>query len=117
VEKTLSKQERIQYQKEWESLAHSKDVLRVWQNGRVTSVPEDYYDSFILKTIEQMHQKQESIDFIRAGRVIGGILPQLDEIVGDVYFEYRLRHLIYNGFLELKGIPKSMRHYSVKLRV
>jgi hypothetical protein len=36
--------------------------------------------------------------------------------VGDAYLEYRLRHLIYNGILELKGIPKSMRHYSVKLR-
>jgi hypothetical protein len=117
VEKTLSQQERIQYQKEWESLAQSKDVLRVWQKGRVTSVPEDYYDSFILKTIEQTHQKQESMDFIRAGRVVGEILHQIDEIVGDVYFEYRLRHLIYNGVLELKGIPKSMRHYSVKLRV
>ncbi|MBT2697541.1 hypothetical protein J7E79_08970 [Bacillus sp. ISL-40] len=27
-----------------------------------------------------------------------------------------MRHLIYSGFLELKGIPRSMRHYSVKLR-
>ncbi|WHY67808.1 DUF3658 domain-containing protein [Neobacillus sp. SuZ13] len=32
------------------------------------------------------------------------------------YIEYRIRYLIYKGFLELKGIPRSMRHYRVKLR-
>lgn len=80
-------------------------------------MPEDYYDSFILKTIGKMHQKHENIDFIRAGRLIGEILHQMDEIVGDVYFEYRLRDLIYSGVLELKGIPKSMRQYSVKQRL
>ncbi|WP_238323482.1 DUF3658 domain-containing protein [Planococcus antarcticus] len=29
--------------------------------------------------------------------------------------EYRIRYLVYNGTFEIKGIPKSMRHYRVKL--
>jgi hypothetical protein len=114
--KPLSQQERIHFQQEWEALAQKKDVLRLWQNGRIASVPEDYYDSLIIETMKEMHLKQESKEFIRAGRVIGEILSQMNEVVGDAYLEYRLRHLIYNGILELKGIPKSMRHYSVKLR-
>ncbi|MFJ5714483.1 DUF1835 domain-containing protein [Neobacillus sp. NPDC093127] len=111
----LSHGERIQFQREWEVLAQSKGVLRLWQNGAVTEVPEQYYDSLIINTIEQLHCDQEGKDFIRTGRVIGEILHQMDESVGDSYLEYRIRHLVYSGVLELKGIPKSMRHYSVKL--
>ncbi|MEH7333004.1 DUF1835 domain-containing protein [Neobacillus drentensis] len=114
--KPLSNEERVQFQEEWEQLSQTKEVLRLWQNGRITSVPEDYFDGFIIQTIEQLHQQQEPKEFIRAGEVIGEILGQLDELVSDCFFEYRIRHLIYNGVLELKGIPKSMRHYRVKLR-
>ncbi len=32
------------------------------------------------------------------------------------FLEYRIRYLVYSGGFELKGIPKSMHHYSVKLR-
>ncbi|WHY87188.1 DUF1835 domain-containing protein [Neobacillus novalis] len=112
----LSQEERIQFQREWEVLAESKGVLRLWQNGAVTEVPEQYYDLLIINTIEQLHREQEAKDFIRTGRVIGEILHHMYESVGDSYLEYRIRHLVYSGVLELKGIPKSMRHYSVKLR-
>ncbi|MEH7481357.1 DUF1835 domain-containing protein [Neobacillus drentensis] len=112
----LSYQDRIQLQREWEDLAQSKDVLRLWKNGRVTSVTEDYFDDLILKTIDHLHKEPQNKDFIRTGKVIAETMHQMDELVGDFYIEYRIRHLIYSGFLELKGIPRSMRHYSVKLR-
>ncbi|WP_066250756.1 DUF1835 domain-containing protein [Neobacillus drentensis] len=112
----LSYQERIQLQREWEDLAQTKDVLRLWKNGRVTNVTEDYFDALILKTIDHLHKEQQTKDFIRTGKVIGETMHQMDEMVGDWYLEYRIRHLIYNGFLELKGVPRSMRHYRVKLR-
>ena len=63
-----------------------------------------------------MHNKQESKDFIKAARVIGEILGHMDEMISDSFLEFRIRHLVYHGVFELKGIPKSMRHYSVKLR-
>ncbi|ULT59810.1 DUF3658 domain-containing protein [Neobacillus drentensis] len=37
-------------------------------------------------------------------------------MINAFFLEYRIRYLIYSRFLELKGIPKSMRHYSVKPR-
>jgi hypothetical protein len=40
----------------------------------------------------------------------------MEVLASDSFLEYRIRHLVYTGVLELKGIPKSMRHYSVKLR-
>ena len=111
----IAYQKRIQLQREWEELAQSKDVLRLWKDGRVTGVPEDYYDALILKTIDHLHAEQGTNDFIKTGEVIGTAMQDMDEMVGDFYLEYRIRHLLYNGALELKGIPRSMRHYGVKL--
>lgn len=111
----LSFQERIQFQREWEGLAQTKEVLRLWKNERITNVPEDYFDALILKTIDHLHKEQQNKDFIKTVKVVGETIHQMDELVGDSYLEYRIRYLIYTGFLELKGIPRSMRHYSVKL--
>lgn len=114
--KPLSYEERIQFQNEWESLAQSKELLRLWQNKRVDGVTEQYFDSQILKIIEKLHNEQENKDFIKAGIVIGETLNQIEELVSDSFIEFRIRYLIYSGMLELKGVPKSMRHYSVKIR-
>jgi hypothetical protein len=112
----LTREERIQLQREWEVLGQSKETLRLWNNGKIISVPEDYFDGLIKETIADLQNQQGTKDFIRTGRVIGETIHQMEEMVGDCYLEYRIRHLIYNGVLELKGIPRSMRHYSIKLR-
>ena len=112
----ISKQERIQLQEEWNSLAQTKEVLRLWMKDGIRGVKENHFDPLIINTIEMLHCKQEKKDFIKAGMVIGEILSETNELINAFFLEYRIRHLIYSGLLELKGIPKSMRHYSVKLR-
>jgi hypothetical protein len=114
--KPLSDEERIQFQREWEALSQTKDVLRLWINDETIGVQESHFDPLIIKTIENLHNKLGNKDFIKAGRVIEELFIQMDEFVDVFYLEYRIRHLIYSGVLELKGIPKSMRHYSVKIR-
>ncbi|WP_462408595.1 DUF1835 domain-containing protein [Neobacillus sp. Marseille-QA0830] len=111
--KPLSDEEKRQYQEEWRELAEGKQVLRIWKDNRIISVSEDYYDSLILDTIKNLQQQN---DFILTARVVGATLGQMQEPVSDSYLEYRIRHLVYNQQLELKGIPKSMRHYSVRQR-
>ncbi|WP_422698388.1 DUF3658 domain-containing protein [Desulfofarcimen acetoxidans] len=44
------------------------------------------------------------------------MLAHLRQYIGDLFLEYRIRHLIYNGVFQIKGIPKAMRYYSVKLQ-
>jgi hypothetical protein len=113
--KPLSDQERKQFQAEWEVLSETTEVLRVWENGKIIGVPEHHFDKLIISTIERLHTNQEVKDFIKAGTLNSEILTHGDEY--DPYFlEYRIRTLIYNGVFELKGIPKSMRHYRIKLR-
>ena len=106
----------MNFQREWKILAQSKAILRIWQAGRIENVSEDYFDTLILDTIRRMQSEYEHKEFIRAGNLIGEIICELDGVVSDSFLEYRIRHLIYNGFLELKGVPRSMRHYSVRLR-
>ncbi|ALC84134.1 hypothetical protein AM592_06810 [Bacillus gobiensis] len=114
--KPLSDNKRIKFHKEWEKQSQTKEVLRLWINDEIKGAPKHYYDPLIIETIEKLHHKQGTKDFVKTGRVIGEILTQMDSYIDQFFLEYRIRHLIYSGILELKGIPKSMRHYSVKLR-
>lgn len=114
--KSLTEKERLQFQREWEELAGTKDVLRLWEGDEIKRVPADHYDPLILEVIEKLHSEQETKDFIHTGSVIGEVLVDMDAYIDFYFLEYRIRHLVYSGALELKGIPKSVRHYRVKLR-
>jgi len=114
--KPLTVQERRTFQKEWKHLSQTRNVLRRWVNGEIISVSEDYFDALIINTIAKLHKEQTMKDFIKTGTVIADLISQMDECPNLFYLEYRIRFLVYNGALALKGIPKSMRHYSVKLR-
>ncbi|MFP3919162.1 DUF1835 domain-containing protein [Lysinibacillus telephonicus] len=111
----LTVEERIRFHKEWKSLSKSKDVLRLFIEGEIREVPENYFDSIILETIDNLHKKQGSKEFLKTGDVIVEIITKMDEMVNLYFLEYRIRYLIYSGALELQGIPKSIRHYRVKL--
>ncbi len=110
----LSFDTRKLLEEEWVSLANHHSVLRIWDGERILNVDENYYDSYLLKTIERLHTDRSNHDFIKAARVIGEALGHCDQYVGDSYFEYRLRQLIYNQSLEIKGVPRAMRYYSVR---
>jgi len=114
--KPLTTEDRLIYQNEWETLSQTNDVLRLWINSEIKEVPEKYFDSLILETIERLHNEQVMKDFIKTGTVIAELLPLMDEFPSVFFLECRIRFLVYSGALALKGIPKSMRHYSVKLR-
>ncbi|WP_431026834.1 DUF1835 domain-containing protein [Lysinibacillus sp. LZ02] len=112
----LCKEKRIQLHTEWEKLTQTKEVLRFWIDGEIHGVPEHHIDSFIIEVIEKLHSKQERKEFIQTSIVIVELMEQMKGNIDLFCFEYRIRHLIYRGLLELKGIPKSMRHYSIRLR-
>lgn len=107
--KPLSAEARLSYQKEWKALSQTKDVLRLWEDKEIKSVPKDHYDPLILETV------RAQTDFIGAGEVIGKAMER-DEAANAFFLEYRIRHLVHSGRLEMKGVPKSMRHYRVRIR-
>ncbi|MGI2292987.1 DUF1835 domain-containing protein [Paenibacillus sp. GXUN7292] len=99
---------------EWLSLANSDEVLRVWDGEKVLNVAADYLDEYLLETVEKLHAYKSSRDFIKAARVIGEAYGHSEQCISDGYYEYRLRQLIYDGLLEIKGVPRAMRYYSVR---
>ena len=110
----LQFEECRQFHKEWEQLSDTNDVLRLWKDNKIIGLREDHFDSLILESIERLHIQHGTRVFIKVGVIIGKIYEH--HCIDIFFLEYRIRYLIYNGLLELKGIPKSMRHYSVKSR-
>ena len=114
--KFFTDHDREDLEKDWLSLSESQETLRIWRNGKIQSVPEDYYDEFIIKRAKKLHSKQKIKDFMKSARLIGEVLGHLDQYVGDDFLEYRLKKLIKEGVFESEGSLEAMRFYSVKLK-
>jgi len=112
----LTRETRDQLEREWLTLAEQQEVLRVWNDNKLVGVDEHYFDTYLFETVEQLLSDKPKGEFIKAARVVGQALGYCEQYVGDQYFEFRLRELIYAGKLEIKGIPKAMRFYSVRLK-
>ncbi|MCM3571079.1 DUF1835 domain-containing protein [Neobacillus mesonae] len=111
----LTWEERNRFAEEWTILSKSKEVLRKWIKQQIEAVSEDYYDQLIIDAARKWHRKKGKMEFMKAARLIGEVLGQMEGNVSDAFLEYRVRSLIYNRIFEIKGIPKTMRHYSVRL--
>ncbi|AMA74174.1 DUF1835 domain-containing protein [Aneurinibacillus thermoaerophilus] len=112
----LTIQNRDRLVEEWLRLADTREVLRIWKNGCVESVTEEWCDSYIIQAAQKFHNKQKQKNFMKAARVIGEALGSLEQYVGDEFLEYRLRMLISQNVFEAIGSLEAMRYYSVRLQ-
>ncbi|MGG4555517.1 DUF1835 domain-containing protein [Paenibacillus humicus] len=110
----LSHADLIRLVQEWQAISEQTSTLRIWREGAVLGVPADYYDSYLLDKLDKLKPPAGDHGFVKAARLIGEAIGYCEQYVGDSYFEYRLRELIYNGTLEIKGLPAAMRFYSVR---
>ncbi|MEI0735435.1 DUF3658 domain-containing protein [Paenibacillus sp. JTLBN-2024] len=93
---------RRQLEDKWLKLSGRHETLRLWEDDDLRSVGVDYLDAYLLRTVEELQHRLPEHEFIKAARVIGQAIGMWDDYIGDVFFEYRLRHLIYEGRLEIK---------------
>lgn len=114
--KSLTDHDREDLEKEWMSLSGSHETLRIWRNGRIQGVPENYYDQLIIQGAKYLHRKPNLKGFMKSARLIGHVLGQLKQHVGDSFLEYRLKKLIETGIFESEGSLEAMRFYSVRLK-
>ncbi|MHC8516877.1 DUF1835 domain-containing protein [Sporosarcina sp. ITBMC105] len=112
----LSQHQRRDLENDWLSLSKSEDSLRIWTNGQILSVAEDFYDNLIIERAECLHRKTKLNDFMKSARLIGEVLGHLEQYVGDSFIEFRLKKLIEAGVFEVEGSLKAMRYYSVRLK-
>ncbi|WP_211748232.1 DUF1835 domain-containing protein [Paenibacillus sp. Marseille-Q4541] len=113
----LTNVERDNYEQEWMIYAGTKQVLRLWMDGEINTVEQNHLDEYLLHTVYKLQSRSNPEAFLKAARIIGEAIGYFDEYIGDSFFEYRLRSLIYEGKLEICGIPKAMRYYSVRIKL
>ncbi|TMV17078.1 DUF1835 domain-containing protein [Paenibacillus thermoaerophilus] len=114
--RTCSPEEKRRLADEWLHLSEQPSLLRGWKDSRFLHMEEDAFDSDIIDALRDLQRRKGHDEYIHAARVIGEVLGRLDQYVGDGYLEYRLRTLIYKGVLEIKGVPRAMRYYRVRLK-
>lgn len=114
----LSSGERDKLVQEWLDLTAAGEELqyRIWEAGQLKAVGVDYFDEYLLGKARELQSWRKEGEFMKAARVIGEALGYTEQYVGDEFLEYRLRELIYRGLLEIKGVPKAMRYYSVRVK-
>ncbi|MGO4528947.1 DUF1835 domain-containing protein [Paenibacillus sp. 2TAF8] len=111
----LSFEQRSLMEQEWLDLAAQPGTLRLMRDNVVHSVPEDSLDEFILEQVKKISAERKSGEFINAARIVGEVLGNLHQAVGDSFIEYRVRQLVLEGQLDMEGSPRAMRFYRVRL--
>ncbi len=77
----------------WQELQKENAPLRAYINGKLQSVPEDFYDWFIRKEIGKMS------DEFREAYLIGQILCHYQLGVSDGFLALRIEQMVINGEL------------------
>ncbi|KKI92817.1 hypothetical protein WQ54_07805 [Bacillus sp. SA1-12] len=111
----LSDIDRKHFEKEWLDLSNNAGTLRIWENGEIKVVSEDYYDDFIIEKAKKLIGKKKG--FIMCARLVGEVYGHIFQYIGDGFLEYRVRKLIEKGIFEYEGSLEAMRLYSIKFNV
>ncbi|MCI9625161.1 MAG: DUF1835 domain-containing protein [Clostridia bacterium] len=86
---------RQSYAAHWQTLQTDNAALRAVINGQLVSVPEPFYDDFILREIaSEQEEFQEAM-------VIGRILGKYRLGISDGWIAYRIEEMIRHGILEI----------------
>ena len=101
-EKSLSKEEVRMYATLWSRLVEDNSFLRAVINGKVISVPEDFYDFQIWKWLTNVPMKE--------ARLIGNILGHSQLGVGDWWYARRIEYYIEQG--EILVVEDSENKYA-----
>ncbi|HDR4441402.1 hypothetical protein BK720_06820 [Bacillus thuringiensis serovar brasilensis] len=92
---------------DWEKWAQTKDVLRIILKGKIVAVPEDYYDLSILENTLNEYQN--------ASHIVGDVMGESDQRIGDTYLAYRVYQLIQQGKLSYQGDLGFLRKFEIRL--
>ena len=83
----------------WKQLQQENAPLRVSISGRLVSVMEDFYDSFIIRELE----KEEEV--FHEAKLIGNLLGKYRLGISDVWYGLRIEEMIKAGKLEVHSEP------------
>ena len=88
---------------EWALLRGENGPLRAVVNGRLLSVPEDFYDGFVLEALRAQPE------VFREAQAIGKLLGSLRPGVSDGFAAKRIEALVRRGLLKEVEGPRPGR--------
>ena len=95
----------------WDQLQNENAPLRAMLNGKLQSVSEDIYDSFILREIAAQPEQ------FKMATVIGNVLGKYQLGISDVWIANRIDKMIENDILNIvQDAPKGETSYRRILR-
>lgn len=96
----------------WRQLQRENSPLRVCLNGRLQSVPEDFYDDFLLRELDRLPE-----EFLEAS-LVGNVLGKCQPGIGDGWLALRIEDFCRRGWLEVvtdgPGIRRRLRKCTVE---
>lgn len=107
-ERELSEAEKCMQASLWEDLKEENMPLRAIVNGKLISVPEDFYDHLIVKNIPNG-------EFVMA-RLIGNILCKHQLGVSDGWYALRIKKMIEENKLKVVADKDSSHPYGKILK-
>jgi Protein of unknown function/Domain of unknown function (DUF1835) len=94
----------------FEAIVSRADLLRVFAGDQIVSANSNHFDAYIRSFAKP--------EWERAVRTIGNCMFNRENdkmMIGDAFFEWRLRTLIQAGQLEAQGDLSHLRGYQVRL--
>ncbi|MFJ8456258.1 DUF3658 domain-containing protein [Bacillus paramycoides] len=100
TKKELSHKQVQSLIQDWKKYSETNEVLRILVNGQLTTVSEDYYDVYILGHTSNEYQ--------RTIRIVGKVMGENEQRIGDTYLTFRVHQLIKQGKLNSQGNVMKM---------
>ncbi|MFX3618952.1 MAG: DUF1835 domain-containing protein [Sporolactobacillus sp.] len=108
----LGERQKSQLCEEWLALSADPKQLRIWKNGKIRPVDEDYFDPQILVAARRLFRQVGPKKSIRCLRLIGDVIGELrsqQQMIDDLYVESRIGQLASAGKLRMKPQPRQIR--------
>ncbi|WP_244835027.1 DUF1835 domain-containing protein [Clostridium sp. BJN0001] len=107
INRKIDKDEYIKLLTEWETLKKEDSVLRIFKDGKIRNVNEDYFDIFILQ--------YTSKELKKSARTIGNVLGNSKILISDEYIFWRVKKLIKSSMINYKGKFNVMREMEISI--
>ncbi len=104
----LSDAERVALAADWERLLRSNHRLRLFEGGAVIGCDEDRFDSLLLAACPR--------DFASAARIVGKVMGESVQLIGDTFLDHRLRELIARGGIDAEDATARLASLRVRRR-
>jgi len=102
----VSQEDYNRSNQKWNQITISESKLRIYNSGNIENVPETFYDPFIIE--------QCTNEFTLALKIVGIVLGESDQLIGDTFITYRLLYLIEVKRLRYYGDLNDIKTLLVK---